>query len=212
MKRRCLTLSLFNSDELRLSFSPGPCCGRWSVLPEIEEFLCPPLLIFTRLHPAVSFVQPTVSPSAFVMVLPHTLTLEFMEAVDNLIHDTNILDSTLHSRAQQYLEVFNESNPVQHASPTWVERIYKSSPRRTRLTTPRLFDAMYQIADELGVVAGKRYLSAAICASGEHAGIPGEASGPQALRAEQAAGLARALHQLSSTWVAFVLWPSEFLL
>lgn len=145
--------------------------------------------------------------------LPHTLTAEFTEAVDDLMQDAAIADSTLHSRAQRYLEVFgNESNTALEHGPAWAERIYKSSPRRTRLTTPRLFDAMYQIADELGVVAGKRYVSAAICACGEHAGIPGEASGPQALRAEQAAGLARALHQLSSTWVAFVLWPSEFLL
>lgn len=140
------------------------------------------------------------------MVLPRTLTAEFIEAVDNLVRDATVLDSTLHSCARQCLEVFSGTNPAQR-SPPWAEHVHKISPSWTMFTTPELFDAMYQIADELDLVSGKRYVSAAICVCAER-GV--SEAGDSRADSEQATRLAEALHRLSSTWVAFVLWPCEF--
>ena len=133
----------------------------------------------------------------------YTLTPDFTQAVDNLIRDVIVPDTTLYSRAQQYLNVFNESNSLQH-SPTWAERIYEAAPHRPPFTTPRFFDTLYQVADELGLVAGRRYVSAAICVCAEHAARADAPAGPDAR-----AALVRALHELSSTWAAFLLWPCE---
>ncbi|KAI0801456.1 hypothetical protein C8Q74DRAFT_1365055 [Fomes fomentarius] len=54
---------------------------------------------------------------------------------------------------------------------------------------------MYQIADELDLVSGKRYVSAAICASADHAVASGGTT------------LVQALEQLASAWAAYLLWP-----
>ncbi|KAM5539557.1 hypothetical protein V8D89_006666 [Ganoderma adspersum] len=136
-------------------------------------------------------------------MVPYTLTLDFSRAVDNLIRDVTVPDTTLHSRAQQCLEAFNESNHVQHC-PSWAERIHKASSYPPPFTTPRFFNTMYQVADELGLVAGRRYVSAAICVCAEHATRADAATGP-----DERAALVRALHELSSTWAAFLLWPCE---
>ncbi|KAI1784191.1 hypothetical protein LXA43DRAFT_243424 [Ganoderma leucocontextum] len=140
--------------------------------------------------------------------VPHALTGtgEFTEAVDDLMQDPAVPNSTLHSHAQRHLQVFRETNPIQvdRGPAAWAERIHKASPRRPRFTTRKLFNAMYSITDELGLVAGKRYVSAAICACGEHAGR--EPAGPPM------EDLAQAHHQLSSIWAVFLLWPREFLL
>ena len=134
---------------------------------------------------------------------PYTLTPQFTQAVDNLIRDVTICDTSLYSRAQQYLDVFNESNHVQHL-PAWAERIHKMSSYRPPFTTPRFFDTLYQVADELGLVAGRRYVSAAICVCAEHAARADAPAGP-----DERAALAQAVHELSSTWAAFLLWPCE---
>lgn len=141
------------------------------------------------------------------MALSHTLTADFTEAVDDLVKDVTIPDSTLHSRAQRYLHVFHEANAVQVKRwPAWAEHFREAS-APPLFTTPNLFGVMYEVADELGLVAGKRYVSAAICVCGEHFAHAGEAADPNP--EEQAEHLAQALHQLSSTWVAFLLWPCE---
>ena len=154
------------------------------------------------------------------MALPYTLTPDFSRAVDNLIQDAALSDSTLHSRAARYLDVFRDSNLKTshgsvHPGPLWAERIYKTSPLSPSFTTPRLFSAMYEVADELGLVAGRRYVSAAICVCGEHAAPvdgDGAAGGARALNldSEQADLVRAVLHQLSSLWAAFVLWPCEY--
>ena len=157
-------------------------------------------------RPATSLVQqaifesPSARPSTMVR---YTLTLQFTQAVDNLIRDVTVPNTTLYSRAQQYLEVFNESNHVQHC-PAWAERIHQAAPHRPPFTTPRFFNTLYQVADELRLVAGRRYVSAVICVCAEHAARADAATGPDAR-----AGLVRALHELSSTWAAFLLWPCE---
>ncbi|PIL26592.1 hypothetical protein GSI_12350 [Ganoderma sinense ZZ0214-1] len=131
------------------------------------------------------------------MALPYTLTPGFIEAVDNLIQDTAVPDSALHSRSKQYLDIFDDATVVR---PVWSQRIRVPSP----FTTPGLFNAMFQIADELGLAAGKRYVSAAICVCAEHAARAHAAAGADS---ELRGALVRALHQLSSTWAAFLLWP-----
>ena len=147
------------------------------------------------------------------MALPYTLTPDFSRAVDNLIQDAALSDSTLHSRAARYLDDFSESNfeasqGFVHPGPPWAERIHKVSPLSSPFTTWSLFCAMYEVADELGLVAGRRYVSAAVCACGEHATRADDAAGPQST--EQADLVRAALHQLSSTWAAFLLWPCEY--
>ena len=147
------------------------------------------------------------------MALPYTLTPDFSRAVDNLIQDAALSDSTLHSRAARYLDVFRDSNLKTshgsvHPGPLWAERIYKTSPLSPSFTTPRLFSAMYEVADELGLVAGRRYVSAAVCACGEHATQADGTAGPEST--EQADLVRAELHRLSSTWAAFLLWPCEY--
>ena len=147
------------------------------------------------------------------MALPYALTPDFPRAVDNLIQDTALSDSSLHSRAQRYLDVFsdshlNTSHGSVHPGPPWAERIHKASPLSPPFTTSCLFSAMYEIADELGLVAGRRYVSAAVCACGEHAT---QADASAGLEFTERADLVRTgLHQLSSTWAAFFLWPCEY--
>ncbi|KAM5539562.1 hypothetical protein V8D89_006671 [Ganoderma adspersum] len=134
-------------------------------------------------------------------MVPYTLTPEFTQAVDNLIRDVTVSDTTLHSRAQQYLDVLKGTNHVQHY-PAWAERIHQASSYPPPFTTPRLFNTVYQVADELGLVAGRRYVSAAICVCAEHAARADAGTGP-----DERAALVRAFHELSSTWAAFLLWP-----
>ncbi|PIL26573.1 hypothetical protein GSI_12331 [Ganoderma sinense ZZ0214-1] len=119
-------------------------------------------------------------------MIPYTVTAEFTQAVDNLIQDSSVLDAALHSRAQQYLEVFNESSSfqVQHG-PAWAERIYRASPHLPLFTSLGLFNAMYLIADELGLGAGKRVK-----------------------RGRQRVWLGPSMtSRRPVTWAAFVLWP-----
>ena len=147
------------------------------------------------------------------MALPYTLTPDFPRAVDNLIQDAALSDSSLHSRAARYLDVFSDSNfetsqGFLHPGPLWAERIHKSYPLSPPFTTPSLFSAMYEVADELGLVAGKRYVSAAICVCGEHATQADAVAGLEST--EQADLVREELHQLSSTWAAFFLWPCEY--
>ena len=136
-------------------------------------------------------------------MVPYTLSPQFLQAVDNFVCDVTVPDTTLYSRAQQYLDVFNETNDAQHC-PKWAERIHQAFSHRPPFTTPRFFNTLYQVADELGLTAGRRYVSAAICVCAEHAARADAPAGP-----DERAALVRALHELSSTWAAFLLWPCE---
>ncbi|KAI1782441.1 hypothetical protein LXA43DRAFT_1051222 [Ganoderma leucocontextum] len=137
------------------------------------------------------------------MALPLSWTAGFTRAVDNVLHDSDLVgDATLHSRARHTLKVFDESGPVELCRRhKWAERIHEATPRRPIFTTRKLFDAMYQTADELSLVAGKRYVSAAICTCADHVANAGGTSEGQAIL------LAEVLSQLSTIWAAFVLWP-----
>ena len=135
------------------------------------------------------------------MALPYTLTPAFTAAVDELIQDHTVPDDTLHARAKQFLEVFDDDEVS--VQPAWSQRITT----RPLFTTRGLFTAMYDVADELKFVTGKRYVSAAICVCGEHAARTHAAAGAETRRE----ALVRAFHELSSTWAAFLLWPCEYL-
>ncbi|KAI1783451.1 hypothetical protein LXA43DRAFT_1132444, partial [Ganoderma leucocontextum] len=85
--------------------------------------------------------------------------------------------------------------------PQWARHAQKATPWPTVFTTRKLFDTMYQIADEFSLAAGKRYISAAICTCADH--VENASGTPE----EQAALLAEVLCRLSAIWVVFVLWP-----
>ncbi|KAM5534159.1 hypothetical protein V8D89_012179 [Ganoderma adspersum] len=122
-------------------------------------------------------------------------TAESTETVDALIQDAYIYDDALHARARQCLELLT----AQLSGPPWVERMQNAIPQVPAFSTLRLFQALYATADELGLVSGKRYVSATICACCDHI-IPG-AAGLEGQRAN----LVQALDDISSTWAAFVL-------
>ena len=131
-------------------------------------------------------------------------TAEFTEAVDTLVRDASISDDALHARARQCLDLLTESNPAQLTGPPWAQRIQSVIPQMPAFSTLRLFNALYTTADKLRLVAGKRYVSATICACRDRT-TPGAVS-PDA---GQWTDLVQALDDIASTWAAFVLWPCE---
>ncbi|KAI1783438.1 hypothetical protein LXA43DRAFT_1125117 [Ganoderma leucocontextum] len=138
------------------------------------------------------------------MALPLSWTAGFTRAIDNVLHDSDVVDDVLHSRARQCLEVLDTSSHHDvelFNGLEWAKRIHQAAPRRPVFTAKKLFNAMYRIADELSLVAGKRYVSAAICTCAGHVANAGGTS------EEQAALLAEVLGQLSTIWAAFILWP-----
>ena len=66
------------------------------------------------------------------------------------------------------------------------------------------------VADERGLAAGRHYVSAAICVCSEHVARVTATGRPDPNLQQRAVELAQALHELSSTWLAFFLWPCEF--
>ncbi|KAI1786282.1 hypothetical protein LXA43DRAFT_74284 [Ganoderma leucocontextum] len=173
--------------------------------PSCCPFIYSYLALKSQSAPSISCA---VCPRSFVssstnMALPLSWTAGFTRAVDNVLHDSDLVgDATLHSRARHTLKLFDESGPVELCRRLkWAERIHEATPRRPIFTTRKLFDAMYQTADELSLVAGKRYVSAAICTCADHVANAGGTSEGQATL------LAEVLSQLSTIWAAFVLWP-----
>ena len=137
------------------------------------------------------------------------LTAEFTQVVDALIQDASLSDDALCARAHHSLEVLaesSESNSAHLNGPPWARRIQKAIPQCPAFSTLHLLRALYFVADELGLVAGKRYVSASICVCADRAA----AVNPQGQwTAETNLRLVGALDDLASTWAAFVLWPCE---
>ncbi|KAH9830892.1 uncharacterized protein C8Q71DRAFT_783597 [Rhodofomes roseus] len=139
------------------------------------------------------------------MRLSHAQVLSerFRQAVERLSEDDTLTDDTLHSNAEAHLEVLDDPSLGHLDTPAWVHRVGRYATQGTpQLTVTRLFNTMYQTADELGLASGKRYVSAAICtcASDTHGLRVGE---------PQAQSLAQRLSRLASAWIAFMLWPGE---
>ena len=144
------------------------------------------------------------------------LTAEFTQAVDALIQDASLSDDALHTRAHQSLETLADSSqsspthlPVN--GPPWARRIQEAIPQYPTFSTLHLLRALYFIADELGLVAGKRYVSASICVCADRAALLNSEGQSTDSEANLHLHLVEALDDLASTWVAFVLWPCESL-
>ena len=78
-------------------------------------------------------------------------------------------------------------------------------------TSKKMLNAMFEAADELNLHAGKRYVSATICACASGIVAAGDIDKPGSVRDEATAvdHLARALEGLATTWAAYMLWPCE---
>ncbi|PIL26333.1 hypothetical protein GSI_12089 [Ganoderma sinense ZZ0214-1] len=130
------------------------------------------------------------------------LTAEFTEAVDALIQDTSLSNKALKARALRYLSLLPKDKL---SGPPWAQRIQKAIPKAAVFSTFHLFVALYAVADELKLVAGKRYVSATICACYDRA-ISAAPVGSEHEN-QSTTNLIQALDEVASTWAAFVLWP-----
>lgn len=121
-------------------------------------------------------------------------------SVNTLISDSNILTPDLHQRALNLLSVLDQPAYSAYNRPSWIDQLTSDEhprPSSCTFTARRMVDAMYAAADDLGLEAGARYVSAAVCASAIH-----EPSGAD----EQ---LALRLSRLAFTWTAYMLWPCK---
>nr|VWP01235.1 NAD-dependent protein deacylase (EC (Regulatory protein SIR2 homolog) [Ganoderma boninense] len=128
------------------------------------------------------------------------LTAEFTEAVDALIQDTSLPNNALNARARRYLKLVTD---LQLRGPPWAARIQTAIPKVPAFCTLQLIASLYAVADELKLVAGKRYVSATICVCGDRT-IPAAMGAPEG---QSITNLVQALDAIASTWAAFLLWP-----
>ncbi|TFY60621.1 hypothetical protein EVG20_g7350 [Dentipellis fragilis] len=104
------------------------------------------------------------------------------------------------TQAKKHLEILTRPSFETYNVPKWVARVpLPKGVDKHKFNMKHLFDAMYQTTTDLHLVAGARYVSAAICACAARA-----AEEPQDRRLEQ---LAAELCKLGGTWVAYMMWP-----
>ena len=136
----------------------------------------------------------------------HIFSPAFDDAIRRLVENASLSDDVLHARARTHLDVLRLPHHAHIDVPPWVRRIRIFRPAQepgSDYTSRRLLDAMYQTSDELHLLGGKRYVSAAICVCAnrvEDMKVPPE---------EKPRRLAEELSRLASSWVAFMLWPCE---
>ena len=202
----CLPVVFFSSLHILFPL-PGLVIVRLWLLATVDSLTSFVFGLPGSYHPRNSLVSSDSGPNfGNWLICSHVSgmwTAEFTEAVDTLIRDTSISDDALHARARQCLDLLTESNPGQLGGPLWARRIQTVIPQIPAFSTFRLFNALYTTADKLRLVAGKRYVSATICACRDRT-IPGAVS-PDG----QWTNLVQALDDVASTWAAFVLWPCE---
>ena len=128
-----------------------------------------------------------------------SLQPEFKQRVQALIDDLALSEDALYAQAKKHLQVLRDPHVAVHTRPAWISRA-----KRTSYTIERMFTAMFAVADELKLHAGRRYVSATICACASEA-----AGGPSRDEAAAADELPRALEGVATTWVAYMLWPCE---
>lgn len=125
----------------------------------------------------------------------------FRRDVEVIIQDSTRSDDALHNDAERYLQILEHPSLRDINRPAWVHRIQWFSFLSITYTSNKFFDALYETADTLMLVAGKRYVSATICASGSRAeSVAASLEVPSRCVAE-------ALSQLASAWIAYMLWP-----
>lgn len=123
----------------------------------------------------------------------------------------SLSDEVLHQRALRLLQVLDRSEQafVDLNKPHWVRRIeeYDRWQRTEPFTIKSLYIAMLDVADDLHLPNGKRYVSAAIysCEEQSRGVCCSDNEDSQMLQ------IAGNLYQIASIWVAYLLWPRESL-
>ena len=131
----------------------------------------------------------------------------FREEVAVLTRDSTLSNTALHDDAARYLRVLAHPSSAEINQPAWVRRIQQFTRMWVMYTSSSLFNALYQTADQLGLVAGKRYVSATVCVSAMHA----ESAATAGSREDMDRRVAEALAELATAWAAHFLWPCKFL-
>ncbi|PIL30770.1 hypothetical protein GSI_06938 [Ganoderma sinense ZZ0214-1] len=126
----------------------------------------------------------------------------FTRDLDLLVRDSSLSDSDLYNDAKRHLQVLVHPSFADIDQPAWVRRIQPFYGFSITYSSSKLFDALYQTADELGLASGKRYVSAAVCLCARRTETEAAASLEDASKRK-----AEALSQLASEWIAFMLWP-----
>lgn len=130
----------------------------------------------------------------------------FQQDISNLVDDNASSDAQLFDRAQVSLSVLSKPEHAHYNTPRWVTRLAAAlRTESTGFTARRLFAALYETADKLGLRDGRRYLSAMICACAKTV----EEKNAHSIRMDEEAQLAANLSQLADTWVAYFLWPCK---
>ncbi|KAM5542143.1 hypothetical protein V8D89_004016 [Ganoderma adspersum] len=138
------------------------------------------------------------------MHFTHLLDDTFRQDLEAMAQDSTLSDSALHNDAERHLKVLALSSFTDINQPPWVRRIQPFWGFPITYTSSKLFDALYQTADELGFICGRRYVSAAVCLCAYRTEIEvGTAPLEDAPKRK-----AEALSQLASEWIAFMLWSS----
>ncbi|RPD53629.1 hypothetical protein L227DRAFT_383074 [Lentinus tigrinus ALCF2SS1-6] len=95
-------------------------------------------------------------------------TITFLEAADALLRDEAISSASLHEKARQHLQVFDNPRCEQYnlLSAEWADSLpsLRNLPEQCEnITTRDFIGAMYQTGRELDLRVGARYVSAAVC-------------------------------------------------
>ncbi len=126
------------------------------------------------------------------------------QEVEKIIQDSTLSDEALHNNAGRYLQVLAHPSFRDINRPAWVRRIQRFSLLWITYTSSKLFDALYETADALTLVAGKRYVSAAVCACASCAESEAASHWQDKPRC-----VAEALSQLATAWIGYMLWPCK---
>ena len=145
-----------------------------------------------------------------------TLQPEFKKQVQALIDDGSLTDDDLYKQAQKLILVLLDDRFGIYNKPAWISRARtgrgRNRPDDDGYSTSRMLNAMLAAADDLQLSAGRRYVSAAVCACAlEAVGANDSMDGSLGdhTEAERLGRLAQMLEGLANTWVAFLLWPCE---
>lgn len=132
-------------------------------------------------------------------------------AIGQIVADGSLGDEVLHQRALRILQVLDipEQAFVDLNKPHWVRRIeeYDRWQRTEPFTIKSLYIAMLDVADDLHLPNGKRYVSAAICSCEDESRMVDRSEDEDS----QLFKVAETLSQVASIWVAYLLWPCELL-
>ena len=139
------------------------------------------------------------------MQFTHLVDDTFRQDLEAIAQDSTLSDSALQDDAERHLQVLSLPSFADINQPPWVRHIQPFWAVPITYTASKLFDALYQTADELEFICGKRYVSAAICLCVQRTEIETGAAPLEDVPRRKA----EALSQLASEWIAFMLWPCK---